>query len=101
MSSYTEIGIDRCPVCRRRPSVHWDRSQCGAFVRIACKPLFGAVHMEIERGGASDAWGLAKAMQAWNMKAARVKKALEDPVDEMECWNPEKRRFENGSQKDT
>ena len=50
--------------------------------------------MEIERGGASDSWALAKAMQAWNMKTARVKKALTDPVDEMERWNPEKRRFE-------
>ena len=81
MSSYT--GIDPCPVCGRQPAVRWDTSPGGAFVKIVCKPLFGAVHMEIERGGASGTWALSKAIKAWNIKAARVKKALTDPVDEM------------------
>ena len=92
----SDYGTSLCPICGHIPSVKWDVSPGGAFVKIVCKPIFGAVHMEVERGGASDTWALTKAVKAWNMKAARVKKALTDPVDEMKCWNPEKCRFQNG-----
>ena len=92
----SDYGTDPCPICGHTPSVKWDVSPGGAFIRIVCKPIFGAMHMEVERGGASTTWALSKAVKAWNMKAARVKKALTDPVDEMDYWNPEKRRFENG-----
>ena len=90
----TDTGIEPCPVCGCPPAVHHDQSPGGVFVKIFCEPSFSVMHLEIERGGASEEWALAKAIQAWNMKAARVKEALTDPVDEMKCWNPEKRRFE-------
>ena len=61
-------GTSSCPVCGHVPSIKWDQSPGGVFVRIVCKPILGAKHMEVECGAASDSWALMKAVKAWNMK---------------------------------
>jgi len=78
MSNY---GTEPCPICEHTPSVKWDVSPGGTFVRIVCKPIFDAKHMDVECGAASDTWALTKAVKVWNTKVARVKKALTDQVN--------------------
>ena len=81
--SVRDSDMAPCPVCGKPPSVSTSVDPGGAYVKIRCKPLFGHVHLEVERGGAYDAWAYSKAVKAWNILAYRVKEAMNAPVDEV------------------
>ena len=65
-----------CPVCGHQPKVMFDVNPGGTFVKILCKPLFGAKHMEVEHGAASDDWAFEKAATDWNTRVECAKLAL-------------------------
>lgn len=59
----------KCPVCGKKPKIHWQIDSCGAYVKIQCKPLFHKSHLEVESGAASPDWAFEKAKTEWNINS--------------------------------
>ena len=58
-----------CPVCGRKPKVGYSIFPTGYCCTIRCKPLFGRIHLMVERYTASEERSYLYAVEDWNREA--------------------------------